>query len=155
MIESGQSGSPGGDGMKRYSVQMLSHGVSPDWWRALIGRFVRVGDPVEIRCWREELAETARAARYGTAVEEGSEVSIRGVVTEELRKELLTGEPADRSLYNKMTDYFTLHVKNGLCHLWSEHYGTELYLEVASDGDAAFFEEVMARYPGDFSVGTL
>lgn len=34
-------------------IQMVD-GVSNQWWKDLIGHFVRVGDQVELRCWWEE-----------------------------------------------------------------------------------------------------
>lgn len=115
--------------------------------------FVGVGDPFEIRCWKEETAEIAEASRYGIAAEEKNEVSIRGTVTEELLEAWLTEEPTYKSIYNKMTPYFTIHVENARCDLWSEHYGTELVLEIKTDADIEFFEQVMRQYPESFSIG--
>ena len=74
--------------------------------------FVKVGDAFEIRCWREEAAEIGEASLYGTAVADRYEVSVKGSVTEELLGKLLTEAPADKSIYNKMTKYFTIHVRN-------------------------------------------
>ena len=118
-----------------------------------MGHFVSVGDPFEIRCWREETAEIREASRYGTAAEERNEVSIRGTVTEALLEAWLTEEPAEKSVYNKMTRYFTIHVANARCDLWSEHYGTELVIEIQTDADIGFFEQVMGQYPESFSIG--
>lgn len=116
--------------------------------------FVRVGDTFEIRCWREEVAEIEQASLYGTTIDSKYEVSIKGVMTNDLLKKLLTEEPTDKSIYNKMTKYFTLHVKNDLCDIWSEHYGTEMVIDIIADTDIEFFEEVMGQYPESFSVGT-
>lgn len=74
--------------------------------------FVKVGDTFEIRCWREEAAEIGEASLYGTVVADRYEVSVKGSVTEELLGKLLTEAPADKSIYNKMTKYFTIHVRN-------------------------------------------
>ena len=102
--------------------------------------FVKAGDTFEIRCWREEAAEIGEASLYGTAVADRYEVSVKGSVTEELLGKLLTEAPADKSIYNKMTKYFTIHVRNDLCDIWSEHYGTEMVRDIISDADTAFFE---------------
>ena len=139
--------------MRRFGVQMIDGSVPPRWWRAIMGHFASVGDPFEIRCWREETAEIREASRCGTAAEEKNEVSIRGTVTEELLEAWLTEEPAEKSVYNKMTRYFTIHVANARCDLWSEHYGTELVIEIQTDADTGFFEQVMGQYPESFSIG--
>lgn len=141
--------------MKRFFVQMIDESISSNWWREIIEHFVRVGDTFEIRCWKEELSEIASAAFYGSAVDDENEVSIKGCVTEKLLEELLTDEPVDKSVYNKMTKYFTVNVKNSSCNISSEHYGTEMYIEITSDKDIAFFEQVMNQYPEGFSVGIV
>lgn len=139
--------------MKQFSVQMMDNSVSSQWWKKIMEHFVRVGDTFEIRCWREEVAEIEQASLYGTTIDSKYEVSIKGVMTNDLLKKLLTEEPTDKSIYNKMTKYFTLHVKNDLCDIWSEHYGTEMVIDIIADTDIEFFEEVMGQYPESFSVG--
>ena len=141
--------------MKQFHVQMLDHAVSSQWWRRLIAHFVRAGDPFEIRCWREEAAAIEKASLYGTAVEDHYEVSVKGAVTRELLEAWLTEEPADRSTYHKMTNFFTIHVENELCSIWSEHYGTEMAIVIRLDADVAFFEAVMRQYAEHFSIGTI
>ena len=140
--------------MKQFSVQMMDNSVSSQWWKKIMEHFVRVGDTFEIRCWREEVAEIEQASLYGTTIDSKYEVSIKGVTTNDLLKKLLTEEPTDKSIYNKMTKYFTIHVKNDLCDIWSEHYGTEMVIDIIADTDIEFFEEVMGQYPESFSVGT-
>lgn len=140
--------------MKQFSVQMMDNSVSSQWWKKIMEHFVRVGDTFEIRCWREEVAEIEQASLYGTTIDSKYEVSIKGVMTNNLLKKLLTEEPTDKSIYNKMTKYFTIHVKNDLCDIWSEHYGTEMVIDIIADTDIEFFEEVMGQYPESFSVGT-
>ena len=114
---------------------------------------MKAGATFEIRCWREEAAEIGEASLYGTVVADGYEVSVKGSVTEELLGKLLAEAPADKSIYNKMTKYFTIHVRNDLCDIWSEHYGTEMVIDIISDADIEFFEQVMGQYPGSFSIG--
>ena len=138
--------------MKQFGVQMIDHSVTSQWWRSIIKHFIRVGDTFEIRCWREETAEIQEASLYGTAIDDKYEVSIKGSVTKELLEELLTEEPTDKSIYNKMTKYFTIHVGNDLCDIWSEHYGTEMVIDIISDADIEFFEKVMRQYPESFSI---
>ena len=139
--------------MKQFFVQMIDNSMSSQWWKEIIEHFVKAGDTFEIRCWWEEAAEIGEASLYGTVVADGYEVSVKGSVTEELLGKLLTEAPADKSIYNKMTKYFTIHVRNNLCDIWSEHYGTEMVIDIISDADTEFFELVMGQYPGSFSIG--
>ena len=111
------------------------------------------GDRLEIRCWKEETAEIQQAAFYGEPVEDNYEVSIKGIVSEELRSELLSEDPTDKSIYNKMTKYFTINVEHEGRKFCSAHYGTEIYLIGVSDDDVAFFQDVMSEYTEeDFSI---
>lgn len=117
--------------------------------------FVRAGDSFEIRCWREETSAIENASWYGVSAADSYEVSIKGVVTDGLLKEWLTEEPTDKTIYNKMTKYFTIHVENDLCNLWSEHYGTEMAIAVTGEKERGFLEQVMGQYPEAFSVGIV
>ncbi len=142
--------------MNQFGVQMIDHSVSSQWWKTIIAHFVRVGDPFEIRCWREETTEIKEASFYGTVVDNDKyEVSINGTVTKDLLEKLLIEEPIDKSIYNKMTKYFTIHVKNDLCDIWSEHYGTEMVIDIISDADIEFFEQTMMQYTESFSIGII
>ena len=138
--------------MKQFGVQMTDHSISSQWWKKIMEHFVRVGDAFEIRCWREEVAEIREASLYGTAVGDKYEVSIKGTITKELLEKLLIEEPADKSIYNKMTKYFAIHVENDLCDIWSEHYGTEMIIDIIADADIEFFEQAMRQYPESFSI---
>lgn len=140
--------------MKQFCVQMIDDSISSQWWKTIMKHFVKIGNEFEIRCWREEVAEIESASLYGVAVEDKYEISIKGSVTKELLEKLLIEEPTDKSIYNKMTRYFTIHVENDLCDIWSEHYGTEMVIDIIADTDIEFFEEVMGQYPESFSVGT-
>ena len=138
--------------MKQFGVQMIDNSISSQWWKKIMEHFVRVGDAFEIRCWREEVAEIREASLYGTAVGDKYEVSIKGTITKELLEKLLIEEPADKSIYNKMTKYFAIHVENDLCDIWSEHYGTEMIIDIIADADIEFFEQAMRQYPESFST---
>lgn len=141
--------------MKGFHVQLLDGSVPSAWWKKLIEHVAKVGDLVTIRCWKEETAEIASASRYGVATEDGCEVCVQGVFTEALRKELLADPPSDGTPWHKMTQYFTIGLKNDLYELSSEHYGTELFIVMAHDEDVAWFQQLLEQYPGKFSVGTI
>ena len=134
------------------SLQMIDNRISSDWWKKLVEHFIKVGDAFEIRCWKEELDEIRQASLYGNPTEVRNEVSVKGVVSVELLTELLSDEPSDKSIYNKMTKYFTINVENDKCFFCSAHYGTEMYLEKVSDADISFFESVVKQYDDFFSV---
>ena len=131
---------------------MIDKKTSSDWWRKVVKHFVNVGDAFEIRCWKEEVDEIRQASLYGNPTEDKNEVSIKGVVTAELLTEFLSDNPSDKSIYNKMTKYFTINVENDKCFFCSAHYGTEMYLEKVSDTDISFFESVVKQYDDYFSV---
>lgn len=135
------------------SLQMINNRISSDWWKSLVKHFVRAGDALEIRCWREETEEIRQASAYGTPEEDHYEVSVSGVVSEALIAELLSEAPADKRIYNKMTKYFTVNAEHAKRRFCSAHYGTEMYITGASDDDIAFFRRTMEAYSGeDFSV---
>ncbi len=140
--------------MAGISLQMIDKSVSSHWWREVVKHFLRVGDSLEIRCWKEEEAEVRQASKYGPLTEEGYEVSIKGTVTAEFLEEILSDEPTDKSIYNKMTKYFTINVERGDLRFCSAHYGTEMYIEGAAEEDVSFFQKIMAPYEDDdhFSV---
>ena len=134
--------------MNYISVQMTDNTVSSSWWKKLVRHFVKAGDELEIRCWKEEADEIRAASRYGKPTEDKNEVSVRGIVTEEFLLELSDDEPTDKSIYNKMTKYFTINVKN-FC---SAHYGTEIYIENLPEEDILFVEDVFSPFEDKFSI---
>ena len=139
--------------MREISLQMINRRVSSDWWKKLVKYFVQVGDSLEIRCWKEETTEIRQASVYGDPINDNYEVSIKGVVSKQLILELLSEDPTDKSIYNKMTKYFTINVEHEGRKFCSAHYGTEIYLIGVSDEDIAFFQNVMREYTEeDFSI---
>ena len=139
--------------MKEISLQMINLRISSDWWKKLIQYFVKVGDDLEIRCWKEEANEIKQASIYGDPTDANYEVSIKGVVSEIFISELLSENPTDKGIYNKMTKYFTINTESEGRKLCSAHYGTEIYLIGVSDSDIAFFQDVMKEYTeDDFSI---
>ena len=145
----------GSDNLIRYDIQMIDHGASTQWWKKIMRHFVRAGDSFENRCWREETSEIKQASLHGVSAADSYEVSIKGVVTDGLLREWLTEESADKTIYNKMTKCFTIHVENDSCNLWSEHYGTEMGIVVTAEKERVFLEQVMGQYPEAFSVGIV
>ena len=139
--------------MKEVSLQMVNRRIDSDWWKELIKYFLRVGDSLEIRCWKEESDEIQQASRYGNLTDDNYEVSIKGIVSEQFISELLSENPTDKSIYNKMTKYFTINVEREGIKFCSAHYGTEIYLIDVSDKDVSFFKNVMKAYTkDDFSI---
>jgi len=141
--------------MGSISIQMIDNTVSSYWWKELVRHFVRAGNDFEIRCWKEETDEIQQASVYGIPEDDQNEVSVKGIVTEELLKELLSEEPTDKSLYNKMTKYFTINVNYGCLSFCSAHYGTEMYLEGVSDEDLFFVHQLLDPYGDGFSVNMI
>lgn len=139
--------------MREISLQMIDRHISSDWWKKLVKYFVQVGDSLEIRCWKEETTEIQQASIYGNPTDDHYEVSIKGVVCEQFISELLSENPTDKSIYNKMTKYFTINVEHKGRKFCSAHYGTEIYLIGVSNGDVALFQDVMSEYTEeDFSI---
>ena len=139
--------------MNVISLQMIDHHITSFWWKELVKYFVQVGDNLEIRCWREESAEIQQASLYGSPTEDHYEVYVKGVVSEDLITELLSENPTDKSIYNKMTKYFTINVNHEQRRFCSAHYGTELYLIGVSEDDITYFKNIMNAYSEeDFSV---
>ncbi len=139
--------------MREVSLQMIDRRISSDWWKKLVKYFVKAGDSLEIRCWKEEAAEIQQASIYGNPTDDNYEVSIKGVVSERFISELLSENPTDKSIYNKMTKYFTINAEREGRKFCSAHYGTEIYLIGVSDEDIAFFQDIMKGYTEeDFSI---
>ena len=133
-------------------LQVIDDSISSDWWNKLVGRFVWIGDELEIRCWKEEILEIQQASRYGPPSEDGLEVSVKGTATDALLTELLTESPADNGEFCKMTKYFSIFIKGKNMNFYSEHYGTELYITGASSDDIFFFSKTIAPYEKQLSV---
>ncbi len=139
--------------MREISLQMINRRISSEWWKKLVKYFVQVGDSLEIRCWKEETVEIQQASIYGNPTDDNYEVSIKGVVSESFISELLSENPTDKIIYNKMTKYFTINVEREGRKFCSAHYGTEIYLIDVSDDDIAVFQDAVKEYTEeDFSI---
>lgn len=138
--------------MKFIEVQMSDHNVNSDWWKKIIQHFVKQGEEFEIRCWNEEHEEIKKAMSYGrlTQIESNYETAIQGVVSEQMLKEFLSmPEPPDKTIYNKMTIFFSFNIKN---KIYSEHYGTEIHLYNVSIDEVEVFREIMTPCWESFSI---
>ncbi len=139
--------------MKIVEVQMIDNELSSVWWKVLIQYFLHEGDKLQIRCWNEETAEIKQAQRYGGTHVEGNETCVDGVANAAFIAELLNSkEIEDKSIYNKMTQYFTIRFWNSVRDISSSHYGTELYIQIP-DEDLEGFESIMKPYIEHFSIG--
>lgn len=138
--------------MKNIQVQMLDLNVNFGWWKKIIHYFVKQGDAFEIRCWNEEHNEIKKALTYGSIFQDESnyETAIKGVVSEQMIKEFLSmSEPLDKTIYNKMTIFFTININDNFC---SAHYGTEMYLFNVSDDEVEAFKKIMSSCWENFSI---
>ncbi len=138
--------------MKYIAVQLLDGTLSNDWWKQLVLHYCKEHAQLEIRMWNEETREIQNAMRYGSASIEGNETCVRGTVTAAFLQELAEEQcPADREIYHKMTQYFTVRVTEGETVFESAHYGTELYLADNEEKLAAFWT-LMQPYEQHFSI---
>ena len=94
-------------------------------WRQVMEGNLRESARFEIHCWTEETEELQAALRFGAPADAGWQwgTVVRGAVTPEFIRYLLSLPKPARDVYNKMTPFFTIALSNGF---WSEHYGTEL-----------------------------
>lgn len=138
--------------MALIQLQVTDDSVPSGWWKKLVRHFVKTGDLLEIRCWKEESEIIRQASPYGNAAEDGFEVSVKGTVTPGLLEELLAEGPPEKSCFQQITKYFTIHTEHASLHFWSEHYGTELYIDGASSDDISFVSSVISPHADCFSV---
>ena len=102
--------------MALIQLQVTDDSVPSDWWKKLVRHFVKTGDPLEIRCWKEESEIIRQASLYGTAAEDGFEISVKGTVTPGLLEELLAEGQLEKGLFQQATRYFTIHTQHASLH---------------------------------------
>ena len=109
-------------------------------WRQVMEGNLRESARFEIHCWTEETEELRAALRFGAPADAGWQwgTVVRGAVTPEFIRYLLSLPKPARDVYNKMTPFFTIALSNGF---WSEHYGTQLsqgepWANAPADGSA-------------------
>ena len=125
------------------SIYVLEDVTSKEYWNLLFHHFAHEGDTLEIRCWKEEREEIKKALYYAESKEQTQgtlyEVSIKGIVTEEIKTKILE-EPISEVSFSdrKVVSFFTMNVGTSFS---SEHYGTEVYLNASSSKD----EDIIKR----------
>lgn len=129
--------------MMNCSISVLEDVTNKEYWNLLFNHFVHEGDTLEIRCWKEEQEEIKKALCYGESKEQAQdtsyEVSVKGIVTEEIKAKILKEPIAGKSLSDrKVVPFFTINAGESFS---SEHYGTEVYLNVSSSDD----EDIIKR----------
>ena len=137
--------------MKRIFIEVIDYELrtaEPDWWKRLMGVFLKPGTPFEIRCWREESGLICQAQSYGTVSEEGSteyEVSVTGVLTPEIICALLDAEPPQEA--EQLTRFFT--ISGG--HISSAHYGRQIVISDASEEELRRVRDILSPITEYFS----
>lgn len=138
--------------MPNIEIQVLDDTLSSEWWNYMIRYFIRIGDSMEIHCWNEESDEIESAMSYLSSerISSGFETIIRGVVTEKIIQDLdVFFSATDKVNYNKMTRFFAILIEN---KLFSEHYGTEMYLFDIQDKDMVIIQEMLLPYADKVSM---
>lgn len=109
------------------TIQITEKGHERKWWKELFSLYLKEGETFEIHCWKNEKDEIASARKYGSLEETNWEYGevIKGILTAEFIQELLEWKCTEDDIYEKLTPYFTLQVTGA----YSEHYGTEIYIE--------------------------
>ena len=111
------------------SIQLISRIDNNKWWKDLFIHYASKGESFEIRCWDEEIESINLIKRFGTVEKSQTtkEIIITGYITNEFIDLIVKEEmPNDQSIYNKMTQFFTINIDKAFS---SCHYGTELYIE--------------------------
>lgn len=110
------------------SIQLISRIDNNKWWKDLFIHYASKGESFEIRCWDEEIESINLISRFGTIEKSQTtqEIIITGYITNQFIYFIVKEEPKDQSIYNKMTQFFTINIDKDFS---SEHYGTEIYVE--------------------------
>ena len=114
------------EGFDLHEWELTCHSLTDNVrWRQVMEGNLRESARFEIHCWAEETKELEAALRFGAPADTGWQwgTVVRGAVTPEFIRYLLSLPKPARDVYNKMTPFFTIALSNGF---WSEHYGTEL-----------------------------
>ena len=121
------------------SIQLISRIDNNKWWKDLFIHYASKGESFEIRCWDEETESIDLIKKFGTVQKSQTtkEIIITGYITNELIDLIVKEEmPKDQSIYNKMTQFFTINIDKAFS---SCHYGTEIYI----DEDEKFAKKIL------------
>lgn len=111
------------------SIQLISRIEDNKWWKDLFIHYASKGESFEIRCWDEEAESIDLISKFGTVEKSKTtkEIIITGYMTNEFIDLIVKEEmPKDQSIYNKMTQFFTINIDKAYS---SAHYGTEIYID--------------------------
>ena len=128
--------------MTHIHIQMIDPEGDHRWWRELAIAFIHVGDAFEIRCFKQDTEAIRLALSYGKQdddVQSDYEVSIKGMVTKGMLKDVLSFEPCEVHGFTRLTPHFTLVVGR----LSSEHHGMEVHLSGLSPQEVERVESIM------------
>lgn len=122
------------------TIQIIEKGHGNQWWKELFSLYLKEGEPFEIHCWKNEKEEITSARKYGSLEKTNWEYGevLKGILTAEFIHELLEWKCTKDNVYEKLTPYFTLQVTGA----YSEHYGTEIYLEKIPE-DRETFQQIL------------
>ena len=121
------------------SIQLISRIDNNKWWKNLFIHYASKGESFEIRCWDEEIESIDLIKKYGTVQKSQTtkEIIVTGYITNELIDLIVKEDmPKDQSIYNKMTQFFTINIDKAFS---SCHYGTEIYI----DEDEKFAKKIL------------
>lgn len=121
------------------SIQLISRIDNNKWWKNLFIHYASKGESFEIRCWDEETESIDLIKKYGTVQKSQTtkEIIVTGYITNELIDLIVKEDmPKDQSIYNKMTQFFTINIDKAFS---SCHYGTEIYI----DEDEKFAKKIL------------
>ena len=124
------------------SIQLISRIDNNKWWKNLFIHYASKGESFEIRCWDEEIESIDLIKKYGTVQKSQTtkEIIVTGYITNELIDLIVKEDmPKDQSIYNKMTQFFTINIDKAFS---SCHYGTEIYIEEDEDFAKKILDEV-------------
>ena len=138
--------------MQRIFIELIDYNIrniNADWWKQLMGLFLKPGESFEIRCWREESDLIRQALAYGSKSEarsSGFEVSVTGVLTEQTIRDILDAKPPAGE--DRMTRFFTV----ASSRIWSAHYGKQLIISSASETELRKAGAVLSPIRNCFSI---
>ena len=121
------------------SIQLISRLDDNKWWKDLFIHYANKGKKFEVRCWDEEIESIEVISKFGVAQKSKTtkEIIISGEITDEFIDLIINEEmPKDQSIYNKMTQFFTINIDKSYT---SAHYGTEIYI----DEDEEFAKKIL------------
>lgn len=120
------------------TIQITDRDNGRECWKELLNLYLNAGMEFEVFCWKNEKEEIAQALDVGGVLEntnwEYGEV-IKGILNEEVIQQILEWRPYKEDIYQKNSQFFALNAGG----IWSEHYGTEIYIEQEPENKAELY----------------